>query len=53
MDRRDVEIVVNNLQRKPFICGNNEIIVSGGYVIIKREEYEELKKNAYEWGRKK
>lgn len=46
MDRKDAQKVIDNLQNKPFICGDNEILVSGGYVIMKKERYEELKENA-------
>ncbi|MBO5208057.1 MAG: hypothetical protein J6B68_01795 [Lachnospiraceae bacterium] len=44
MDIKDAAKVIENLQNKPFICGDNAIIVSGGYVILKKEEYEKLGK---------
>lgn len=46
MDRKDAQKVIDNLQQKPFICGGNEIIVSGGYVILKKESYESLKEKS-------
>lgn len=42
MNRDDAEKVIKNLQNKPFICGDNEIIVSGGYVILKKNDYERV-----------
>ena len=44
MNVKDAERVISNLQNRPFICGENEILVSGGYVIIRKEEYERLRK---------
>ena len=38
MDRKDAQKIIENLQNKPFICGENEIEVAGGYVILKKEE---------------
>lgn len=42
MDIKDAEKVVKSLLSKPCICGDKAIIVSGGYVILKKEEYERL-----------
>lgn len=44
MNRSDAKKVIKNLQNKPFICCDNEIIVSGGYVILKEETYKRLRK---------
>lgn len=44
MDKSDAEKVMKNLLNKPFICGDNEIIVYGGYVITTKETYEKLRK---------
>lgn len=44
MNRTDAVRVIKNLQNKPFICGENEILVNGGYVIIRKEQYEMLRK---------
>lgn len=42
MDIEDVKKVIKSLTNKPCICGDNAIIVSGGYVILKKEEHERL-----------
>ena len=44
MNRTDAARVIKNLQNKPFICGENEILVNGWYVIIRKEQYEMLRK---------
>lgn len=46
MDRKDAQKVIDNLKSKPFICGEDEILVSGGYVIVKKVRYEALKEKA-------
>ncbi len=45
MDRNDAKKVIDNLQQKPFICGEDEILVSGGYVIIKKNFTRHLRKS--------
>ena len=45
MNVKDVERVISNLQSRPFICGKNEIILANGYVILKKEDYERLRKS--------
>lgn len=42
MDIEDVKKVIKSLTNNPCICGDNAIIVSGGCVILKKEEYERL-----------
>lgn len=44
MDIKDAAKVIHNLQNRPFICGMNEIVLDNGYVILKKEEYERLRK---------
>lgn len=43
MDRKDAQKVIENLQNKPFICGEDIIEVEAGYVILKKEEYKKMK----------
>lgn len=43
MDRNDAQKVIENLQNKPFICGEDIIEVEAGYVILKKKEYKKLK----------
>jgi hypothetical protein len=42
MDVKDAKRVIDNLQSKPFICGDNEIVTDNGYVILRKETYEKL-----------
>lgn len=46
MNMGDAERVIKNLQNRPFICSENEIVLDNGYVILKKEEYERLRKSA-------
>lgn len=43
MDRRDAERVIQSLRTKPFLCSNSSILLDDGYVILRREYYEELR----------
>lgn len=48
MDVKDAHKVSDNLFTKPFICHENYIEVDGGYIITKKEYFEELEKEANE-----
>lgn len=43
MNVKDVKRVISNLQSRPFICGENEIVLDNGYVILKKAYYENMK----------
>ena len=43
MDRRDAEKVIQNLRTKPFICSDNCLLLDNGYVILRKEYFQELK----------
>ncbi len=40
MSIRDAEKVIDNLNKKPFICSENYIKTDNGYVIVKKEYFE-------------
>lgn len=42
MDIKDAHKVVENLQTRPFICSENTIELDNGYVIAKKEYFQEL-----------
>ncbi len=44
MDRRDAERVIQNLRTKPFLCSDSCILLDNGYVILKQEYYDELRR---------
>ena len=44
MDRRDAEKVNTKILRtKPFICSDNCLLLDNGYVILRKEYFQELK----------
>ena len=43
MDKRDAEKVIQNLRTKPFICSDDCLLLDNGYVILKKDYFEELK----------
>lgn len=45
MDKRDAEKVMQNLRTKPFICSDAFLLLDNGYVILRKEYFEELRKN--------
>lgn len=48
MDVKDARKVTENLQKKPFICHDNYMELDNGYVIAKKEYFNELQKQADE-----
>jgi len=48
MDIKDVHKVIDNLQTRMFICSENTMNLDNGYVIVKKEFFEELEKKASE-----
>ena len=46
MNVKDAHKVVENLQIRPFICSENTIELDNGYVIAKKEYFEELQRKA-------
>lgn len=48
MDIKDAHKVIDNLQERPFICHENYIELDNGYVIAKKEYFEELESRANE-----
>lgn len=43
MDRRDAEKVMQYLRTRPFICSDCCLLLDNGYVILKKDFFEELK----------
>ena len=43
MDRRDAEKVIQNLRTNPFICSDDCLLLDNGYVILRKEYFEELR----------
>ncbi|MCM1200249.1 MAG: hypothetical protein NC548_31255 [Lachnospiraceae bacterium] len=46
MDIKDAQKVIENIQKRPFICSENTIELDNGYVIIKKEYFKELQRRA-------
>lgn len=42
MDTKDAHKVIENLQTRPYICSENTIELDNGYVIAKKEYFQEL-----------
>lgn len=42
MDIKDTHKVIENLQTRPYICSENTIELDNGYVIAKKEYFQEL-----------
>lgn len=42
MDIKDAHKVTENLQTRPFICSENTIELDNGYIIAKKEHFQEL-----------
>ncbi len=47
MDIKDAHKVIENLHTRPFICSENTIELDNGYVIVKKEYFEELEKKGH------
>lgn len=43
MDRRDAEKVIQNLRTKPFICSEDCLLLDNGYVILRKENFDDLR----------
>lgn len=43
MNKRDAEKVIQNLRTKPFICSDDCLLLDNGYVILRKEYFEELR----------
>lgn len=43
MNKTDAEKVMQNLKTKPFICSGHCLLLDNGYVILRKEYFEELK----------
>lgn len=43
MDRRDAEKVIQNLRTKPFICSEDCLLLDNGYVILRKEYFDDLR----------
>lgn len=42
MDTKDARKVIENLQTRPYVCSENAIQLDNGYVIVKKQYFEEL-----------
>lgn len=43
MDIKDAHKVIENLQTRPYICSENTIELDNGYVIVKKEYFNECR----------
>lgn len=43
MNKRDAEQVVKSLMTETFICADKCLVLSNGYVILRKEYFEKLK----------
>ena len=46
MDLKDAHKVIENLQTRPYICSENTIELDNGYVIVKKEYFNELQRKS-------
>lgn len=53
MDTKDAHKVIENLQTRPYICSENTIELDNGYVIAKKEYFNECREARERQGAKK